>query len=245
MLSIGFLANIIENHDEPRGASRYLPDYAQNEAGKKMLATTSLLLRGIPFLYQGQELGMTNCHRNSISEYNDISTLDQYQLALDSGCSEAEALRCCWENSRDNARTPIQWSAETNAGFSTDKPWLAVNPNYKEINAAEQETRRDSVLQYYRRLTALRKSPAYADTFVYGDFIPAFETKDHILAYWRIHPKTSQRILIAANYGPEAQALPLPTGEYKPLLSNMEISVEETLYLPSCAAAVLLWKGIF
>ena len=245
MLFIGFLANIIENHDEPRGASRFLPAYAQNEAGKKMLATTSLLLRGIPFLYQGQELGMTNCHRSSIEEYNDISTLDQYQLALDSGCSKAEALQCCWENSRDNARTPIQWNAAENAGFSTGKPWLAVNPNYKEINAAEQETRKDSVLQYYRRLTALRKSPAYVDTFVYGDFIPAFETKDHILAYWRVDEKSGQKILVAANYGTETQTLPLPTGEYELLLSNMEISVKETLYLPSCAAAVLLRKGIF
>ncbi|MGN1231712.1 MAG: alpha-amylase family glycosyl hydrolase, partial [Anaerotignum sp.] len=238
----GFLANIIENHDEPRGANRYLPDYAQNEAGKKMLATTSLLLRGIPFLYQGQELGMTNCRRSSISEYNDISTLDQYQLALDSGCSEAEALCCCWENSRDNARTPMQWNAEENAGFSSGEPWLAVNPNYREINAAEQESREDSLLQYYRRLIALRKSAAYKETFVYGDFVPAFETKDHILAYWRIHRETGKKILIAANYGPKAQALSLPTGEYKLLLSNMEISVEEMLHLPSCAAAVLLYK---
>lgn len=188
---------------------------------------------------------MTNCHRSSIEEYNDISTLDQYQLALDSGCSKAEALQCCWENSRDNARTPIQWNAAENAGFSTGKPWLAVNPNYKEINAAEQETRKDSVLQYYRRLTALRKSPAYVDTFVYGDFIPAFETKDHILAYWRVDEKSGQKILVAANYGTETQTLPLPTGEYELLLSNMEISVKETLYLPSCAAAVLLRKGIF
>ena len=85
MEGIGFKANIIENHDEPRGASRYLPDYAQNEMGKKMLATTSILLRGIPFIYQGQEIGMTNCHRNDISEYDDISTKDKYQVAIDAG----------------------------------------------------------------------------------------------------------------------------------------------------------------
>ena len=97
MEGIGFKANIIENHDEPRGAGRYLPEYAQNEMGKKMLATTSILLRGIPFIYQGQEIGMTNCHRNDISEYDDISTKDQYQVAIDAGCTKEEALACCYE----------------------------------------------------------------------------------------------------------------------------------------------------
>ena len=150
MEGIGFKANIIENHDEPRGASRYLPEYAQNEMGKKMLATTSILLRGIPFIYQGQEIGMTNCHRNDISEYDDISTKDQYQVAIDAGCTKEEALACCYENSRDNARTPMQWSADENGGFSAHAPWLAVNPNYKEINVSEQEGRADSVLSYYK-----------------------------------------------------------------------------------------------
>lgn len=105
-----FKANIIENHDEPRGATHYLPEHARNDAGKKMLGTVSVLLRGIPFIYQGQEIGMTNCKRNDISEYDDISTIDQYQEALRAGLSEEEALKCCYENSRDNARTPMQWS---------------------------------------------------------------------------------------------------------------------------------------
>ena len=122
MENIGFKANIIENHDEPRGASRYLPEYAQNEAGKKMLATTSVLLRGIPFIYQGQEIGMTNCVRGDISEYDDISTIDQYKVAIEAGCTKEEALKCCYENSRDNARTPMQWSDEKNAGFGDGTP---------------------------------------------------------------------------------------------------------------------------
>lgn len=117
----GFAANIIENHDEPRGASRYLPEHARNEAGKKMLGTTSILLRGIPFIYQGQEIGMTNCIRNDISEYDDISTKDQYQVAIDAGCSREEALRCCYENSRDNARTPMQWTDDENADLRTER----------------------------------------------------------------------------------------------------------------------------
>ena len=166
-LTVGFEANIIENHDEPRGATHYLPAHARNEAGVKMLAATYFLLRGIPFIYQGQEIGMTNCVRNDISEYDDISTKDQYLAALNAGCSKEAALHACYENSRDNARTPMQWADAPNAGFSTGKPWLKVNPNYHEINVEEQETRRDSVLQYYRQLIALRKSEQYKDCLLY------------------------------------------------------------------------------
>ena len=146
MEGIGFKANIIENHDEPRGAGRYLPEYAQNEMGKKMLATTSILLRGIPFIYQGQEIGMTNCHRNDISEYDDISTKDQYQVAIDAGCTKEEALACCYENSRDNARTPMQWSADENGGFSAHAPWLAVN---RIIKRSMSVSRREGRTLYF------------------------------------------------------------------------------------------------
>ena len=93
---IGFKANIIENHDEPRGASRFLPEYAQNETGVKMLATTFMFLYGIPFIYQGQEIGMTNCRRSDISQYDDISTKDQYREALQAGCTREKALECCY-----------------------------------------------------------------------------------------------------------------------------------------------------
>ena len=128
MQGVGFPANIIENHDEPRGASRFLPDYAQNEAGKKMLATTSIFLYGIPFIYQGQEIGMTNCRRNDISEYDDISTKDQYREALAAGCSRNQALECCYENSRDNARTPMQWSAGKERDLQTEPHGLPSTP---------------------------------------------------------------------------------------------------------------------
>lgn len=203
----GFEANIIENHDEPRGASRFLPDYAQNEMGKKMLAATSVLLRGIPFIYQGQEIGMVNCKRDRVEEYDDISTHDQYQVALDAGFGEEEALEICYKCSRDNARTPIQWNNKENAGFSTGKPWIKVNPNYTEINVEEQEGRSDSVLSFYKELLALRKSEQYKDVFVYGDFTPAFEEKDEIFAYYRT--LGSQKILVAANYGRNPQTLKL------------------------------------
>lgn len=248
--NVGFMANIIENHDEPRGASRYLPEYAQNEAGKKMLGTTSILLRGIPFIYQGQEIGMTNCRREDISEYDDINTKDQYQKALEAGCSEECAMKCCYENSRDNARTPMHWSAEKNAGFTSATPWLAMNPNYTEINVANQECRADSVLAYYRRLVALRKNPKYRETFTYGDFTPVYEACEDILAYDRVLEDSGMQIRVAANYGKSPVSLKLP--EWKKtsmvLLSNMdkEQNIAEELEktgmvtLLSCECVVML-----
>ncbi|MGN1004866.1 MAG: alpha-amylase family glycosyl hydrolase, partial [Oscillospiraceae bacterium] len=242
---VGFLSNIIENHDEPRGASRFLPAHAQNEAGKKMLATTSLLLRGIPFIYQGQEIGMTNCRRTDISQYDDINTRDQYQVALDAGLTPAEALEVCYEQSRDNARTPMQWSDAPHAGFTTGTPWLAVNPNYREINVAEQESRADSVLNYYRRLIALRKADAYRGTFTYGAFVPAYHEIPGVLAYRRTDEQ--QRILVAANYGTEPQTLALESVS-EVLLSNVgkedavlaQARAEGCITLAPCESAVIL-----
>ena len=215
---IGFKANIIENHDEPRGVSRFLPDYARNPMGKKMLGTVSLLLRGIPFIYQGQEIGMTNAHWKSIGEFNDINTKDQYRVALDAGLTEQQALAACEKMSRDNARTPMQWDSSPNAGFTTGTPWLKVNDNYPEINVAAQENDPDSVLNYYRRLTALRKSPEYRQLFTYGKFRPAFENSHRILAYYR--EKDNQRVLVAANFGREKQHLHLPGAVKKTFLTN-------------------------
>ena len=243
---VGHAANIIENHDEPRGASRFLPEHARNEAGKKMLATTFLFLYGIPFIYQGQEIGMTNCRKNDISEYDDISTLDQYQEALAAGCTEEQALECCYENSRDNARTPMQWSDGENAGFTTGTPWLPVNPNYTEINVKDQESRPDSVLNHYRKLTALKKSPEYKEVFTYGRFIPDHEDQEGIFAY---HRKTDEQdILVAANYGTEPCTLKMNNASAKVLLSNVgtedvrgqEIAETGAVTLESCEAVVLL-----
>lgn len=247
---VGFEANIIENHDEPRGASRFLPSYAHNEAGTKMLATTSLLLYGIPFIYQGQEIGMTNCRRNDISEYDDISTKDQYQEALRAGCTPKQALECCYENSRDNARTPMQWNNEKNGGFTEGTPWLSLNPNYKVINVAEQEERKDSVLSYYRKLIALKKCPEYRETLTYGRFIPDCTESDAIFAYHRVSEENGQDIFVVANYGTENCIVPLGKKMEKVLLSNMgkeELLEKEgknnyEIVLESCHAAVILLK---
>lgn len=217
---IGFLANIIENHDEPRGVCTYLPEELQNETGAKLLGTVSVLLRGIPFIFQGQEIGMQNCRMASIDEYDDISTKNEYQLALSAGCSVAEALEACYHRSRDNARTPVQWSSEKNAGFTSGTPWLKVNPNYQEINVAEQQGREDSVLNYYKQLLALRKSPEWSEVFTYGRFVPVLEDEKNIFAYERRGEDRSA--LVVANFGLSGRVVKLPSGAGEAvLLSNL------------------------
>ena len=214
---LGFKSNIIENHDEPRGVSTFLPDYARNEDGKKMLATTSLLLRGIPFIYQGQELGMENVPFSSIEEVDDISSLDEYRVALDAGLTPEDALKAVARFSRDNARTPMQWSGAAHAGFTTGTPWLRVNPNYTSINAAAQMDDPDSVFHFYRKLIRLRKDPAYKETIVYGALEPAFREQRNLMAYYRRGEKT---LLVIGNFQNEEQAVTLPLPYKKVLLNN-------------------------
>lgn len=236
----GFKANIIENHDEPRGASRYLPEYARNPAGIKMLGTISVLLRGIPFIYQGQEIGMQNVEWGGIEEYDDISTKDQYHIARQAGLSDAEALKICAGMSRDNARTPMQWSDKEHAGFTTGMPWLKVNANYKEINVKSQEQDADSVLHYYRRLVALRKSLEYKEVFIYGQFVPVYEDTESIMAFYRVDEE--KRMLIAANFGREAVEVKLEYPVQRVVLSNCEKVLdneEHTLCLKSCEVVVI------
>ena len=237
----GFKANIIENHDEPRGVSRFLPAYAQTPEGTKMLGTVNLLLRGIPFIYQGQEIGMKNAKWNSIDEYDDISTKDQYQIARKAGLSDQEALEVCNRMSRDNARTPMQWTSEENAGFTKGTAWLKINPDYKEINVENQENDPDSVLNYYRKLVALRKSDEFKNVFTYGEFIPEYEEMDHIQAFYR--KDAAKCILVAANFGTDAAGIELKGDVKKVLLSNQKDETvdctKNRLNLKSCEVVVL------
>lgn len=237
----GLEANIIENHDEPRGVSRFLPDYAQNPTGAKMLGTISVLLRGIPFIYQGQEIGMQNAVWNTVDEFNDINTIDQYHTARDAGLTDKEALEACSRLSRDNARTPMQWNTQKNAGFTTGTPWLKVNDNYTEINMETQDADPDSVLNYYQKLIALRKSPAYKEVFTYGEFMPVYQNTCSVMAYYRKNEK--QRILITANFGKEAVSLTLEYPVKQILLSNMASAVHslpanDIITLNSCEVLV-------
>ena len=237
----GFKANIIENHDEPRGASRFLPSYAQTPDGIKMLGTISLLLRGIPFIYQGQEIGMRNAKWSSMEEFNDISTKDQYHTAREAGLSNQEALEVCSRMSRDNARTPMQWTSGENGGFTKGTPWLKVNPLFKDVNVEAQEQDPDSVLNYYRKLVALRKSDELKEVFTYGEFLPEYENVDGVMAFYR--KDESKCILVAANFGKDAATIKLKSEIEKVWLSNrIDGTVDcekDSLNLRSCEVVVL------
>lgn len=223
---IGFLSNIIENHDEPRGVSRYIPEGDCRTESKKMLAALNFLLRGLPFIYQGQELGMENVPFSSIEEVDDISSLDEYQVALDAGVAPEDALKAVARFSRDNARTPMQWSDATHAGFTTGTPWLRVNPNYTSINAAAQMDDPDSVFHFYQKLIRLRKDPAYKETIVYGALEPAFREQRNLMAYYRRGEKT---LLVIGNFQNEEQAVTLPLPYKKVLLNNYaDVTQEES-----------------
>ena len=237
----GFKANIIENHDEPRGASRFLPSYAQTPDGIKMLGTISLLLRGIPFIYQGQEIGMRNAKWNRMEEFDDISTKDQYHTAREAGLSDQEALEVCSRMSRDNARTPMQWTSGENGGFTKGTPWLKVNPLFKDVNVEAQEQDPDSVLNYYRKLVALRKSDELKEVFTYGEFLPEYENVDGVMAFYR--KDESRCILVAANFGKDAATIKLKSEIEKVWLSNrIDGTVDcekDSLNLRSCEVVVL------
>ncbi len=214
---IGFLSNIIENHDEPRGVSRYIPEGECFPQSKKLLAALNFMLRGLPFIYQGQEIGMENVPFSSIDEVDDISTLDEYQVALNAGLSPKDALDAVAKYSRDNARTPMQWSGEANAGFTSGTPWLKVNPNYTSVNAAAQMDDPDSVRSFYKKLIALRKDPEYKETIVYGALEPVWEDRHNLMAYYRKGDKT---LLVIGNYQMDTQTVTLPAPYQRILLNN-------------------------
>lgn len=215
---IGYISNIIENHDEPRGVSHYLPEGENSPEAKKMLGAVNFMLRGLPFIYQGQELGMTNVPFTSIDEIDDCHTLSDYQVCLDLGYTPKEALDIVKNFTRDNSRTPFQWNDSANAGFTTATPWLKVNPNYVEINAANQLEDSNSVYSWYKQLIALRKNPDYQQAVVYGDLIPYKEEQKNLMAYYR--KDQDKTLLVVANYQKEAQDVELPHGCRKVLMNN-------------------------
>lgn len=217
---LGMVSNIIENHDEPRGVSHYIQPEDLCLASKKLLGGVNFCLKGLPFLYQGQEIGMENTVFSSIEDVDDIGTLDEYKVGLDAGLSPKEALEAAGHFSRDNGRTPMQWSAGEQAGFTTGKPWLAVNPNYTRINVESQENDPDSVLNFYRKLTALRKDSRYQEALVYGTFVPYLEEEKNIIGYLR---KTeAQTLLVLANFQKEGRMVKLPGETAKVLLNNLD-----------------------
>ena len=194
---IGVLSTIIENHDEPRGVSHYIAEGPVNDTSKKALGTIQVLRKGIPFIYQGQEIGMENQVFESVEDFDDIATINGYHVAKEAGLSEEEALAAIANYSRDNARTPMQWSAEPGLGFSDGPAWLiSPKPDYS-INVEDQEKDPDSILNYYRQLTALYRHPLYGNTIRFGDMIPAYRDRENIIAFER---RGDKRLLVISNF---------------------------------------------
>ena len=197
------------NHDQPRAVSRFgSDDPAYRELSAKLLATVLHLHRGTPYVYQGEELGMTNFPFAALSDFRDVESLNYYRHAIEAGRENEEVLAALRSRSRDNARTPMQWDGSPQAGFTTGTPWLAVNPNYREINAAAQRGDPGSVFSYYQQVIALRHElPAVA----HGDFTMLAPSNEHIYAFTR--RLDDVELLVVANFSDKAATAALPGGQ--------------------------------
>ena len=228
----------IENHDHPRIVSRYGSEEYQKESAK-MLAAMYLFQKGTPFVYQGQEIGMTNWRPDSIEKYRDVQTIWNYNhTALNK--TEEERLKRQWRSARDSARTPVQWSDEKNAGFTTaETPWIDVNENYTQINVAQQETDPDSVLNFYRKAIALRKKLRCVRHGVYQEY---FHSSDKFYMYSMT--EESQKILVVCSFCDKEVKFPTPKGfdmdKAQLILCNYAEPKKNTLHPYECK--VYLWK---
>lgn len=180
----GWGANFIENHDQPRATTKYLKENQDNKDAVKTLAAMYFLLRGTPFIYQGQELGMVNFQRKGIEEFNDISSIDQYYRAIDEGLTERESLRAINLRSRDNTRTPFPWNGQKYSGFSTEKPWLKMTEEHPKVNAVDQVGREGSIYQFYKEMINFRQNSEYKNCLVFGNIEP-MESSENVIAYRR------------------------------------------------------------
>ena len=196
----------LDNHDQPRVVSRFANDSEQYRVvSAKMIATCLHMLKGTPYIYQGEELGMTNAYFDKLEDYRDIESINAFHQYVDNGLLKAEdMMRYLKEISRDNARTPMQWDASPNAGFTTGTPWIRVNPNYKEINAAACTADPDSVFHYYQELIRLRHT---LPIIVYGTFRGLLEDSETIYAYQRL--LDGQVLTVACNFTDQEQACDL------------------------------------
>ncbi|EPP4295062.1 glycoside hydrolase family 13 protein [Vibrio navarrensis] len=193
------------NHDLPRVVSKYGNDRELRVESAKMLATALHFLKGTPYIYQGEEIGMTNVAFDSLQQYKDIETLNFYQVKTQSGVSHEHMMQAIHENSRDNARTPMQWSNTPHAGFSQGEPWIETNPNYEVINVEQALADQNSIFYHYQKLIQLRKAhPA----IVYGDFTPLFEDHDSVFAYLRKHQ--DETLLVINNFSETELNIDLP-----------------------------------
>lgn len=206
------------NHDLPRAVSKYGDAGVHRVASAKMLATMLHLLKGTPYVYQGEEIGMTNVAFSSIEQYRDIETLNLYRLHVADGLDPAEFIRGANANGRDNARTPMHWSDAENAGFGTGTPWIGVNPNYREINVAAALADEDSILAHYRRLIGLRRDMELVRT---GRYTPLLEDHPSVMAYTRT--LGGERLVVIGNFTATPVSVDVPAavvGGWRYLIGN-------------------------
>lgn len=187
---VGWGANFFENHDQPRSLSKYIRrEEDRNYYSATMLGGLFFFLRGTPFIYQGQEIGMTNFKRNSIQDFDDLSSIDQYYRSIEEGFSEEEALEIVNLRSRDNSRTPFHWDATVNAGFTTGEPWIKMTENYEKINLASQLNNPRSIVNFYKKMIKIRQKSRYSDCLTFGRFKGLELTNDEVIGYQRINKK--------------------------------------------------------
>lgn len=210
----GWSANFIENHDQPRATTKYLREAQDDPRAVKTLGAMSLFLRGVPFVYQGQELGMVNFERTAIDEFDDLSSIDQYQRSLDEGFSREEALEFVNLRSRDNARTPFPWTGERYGGFSDARPWIGMTEEWPRRNAEAQEGDPESVLNFYRKAIRFRREGAFSDCLVDGTLVPLASSED-VIAYLRTH--TGRNLYCWFNLGPNEASETLPEDGLQPV----------------------------
>ncbi|HBF77935.1 MAG TPA: glucohydrolase [Clostridiaceae bacterium] len=202
----GWNSLYMNNHDQPRMVSRFGDDKNFRVESAKMLATVLHTLKGTPYIYQGEEIGMTNVSFDSIEDYNDIETLNAYHEKLNEGIPKETLMEAVHKSSRDNARTPMQWDDTLNAGFSKHDPWLKVNPNYKDINVAKALKDPNSIFYYYKKLIKMRKE---YKSIVYGDF-KAFEVCENVFSYMRT--LGDERLFVVINLKGNNEKFILPNG---------------------------------
>lgn len=222
----GWGARYLENHDQPRSINKYIPEEYQNDHSKKMLATLFMMLNGTLFIYQGQEIGMSNIRMDEMSDYDDIATHDQYRRAMLSGKTHDEAFEGMYLRSRDNNRTPMQWTNDKNAGFSkSEKTWIKVNPNYELINVATEQQDEHSVLSYYQKLIALRREKTpYQEAVLFGTVEPYECGKEEIIAYKRLGKE--KELLVLINFSDQEQIVEVDL-DYELVIANQEYRLNQ------------------
>ncbi|KLE17199.1 alpha-glucosidase [Clostridium sp. C8] len=192
------------NHDQPRVVSRWGNDKEYRVESAKMFATLLHFMKGTPYIYQGEEIGMTNAYFENVEDYRDIETLNLYKERIASGYKHEDIMKSLEVKGRDNARTPMQWNSEENAGFTIGKPWLKVNENYKYINVEDELKDKDSIFYYYKELVKFRKEN---DIVVYGEYKLLLEEDKNIFAYIREYK--GRKLLVVANFYEEEQSFTL------------------------------------